>query len=131
MNFARRLRAYTIGLTLGVLLVVAMFKERLSVLTAWLPENRVLQELNSSDLTYSPAALCELKCLGLDTSHVSETMREGKVRFSLSETHTKPRVYAIDQRIGERLVRMHFALSEPNATLIHAEAPIAEVACGC
>jgi hypothetical protein len=131
MTFARRLRAYMIGLIIGTAMVIVIFNDRLSILTDWLPGNRVLVELSKSEMSYSPKSLCELKCLGLDSSQVNQTIQEGKVRFSLSETRADPRIYAIDQRIGDRLIRLHFALSEPKATLVHAEAPITVVDCGC
>ncbi len=131
MTFARRLRAYLIGLVIGTAMVIVIFNDRLSILTDWLPGNRVLVELSKSEMVYSPKGLCELKCLELDSSHVNLAIKEGKVRFSLSETRADPRIYAIDQRIGERLIRFHFALSEPKATLVSAEAPIAKVDCGC
>lgn len=131
MNFARRLRTFLIGFGIGCLLVVLFFRERLSMLTDWLPNERVLVRLQMTDAAYTPTALCLLECLELDTADVSLLKREGNVRFKHSDTQSEPKMYAVDRRFGDHLVRMTFAADDSVSTLTHAERPNAPVGCPC
>lgn len=123
MTLLRRLRTYFIGFFIGMILVAIFFNDRLHFLTDWLPENRVRMRLQATHDAYTPAAMCRLDCIGLDTSHVAVVVREGKVRFKYSDTRTEPKRYRLDYRFGENLVRMTFDAYDSTATLSQVELP--------
>ncbi len=131
MTFLRRLRTFAIGLILGILLVIFFFNDRLHILTDWLPGNRVLLRLQLTEAAYTPVAMCQLHCLGLDTADVSLVKREGDVRFKYSDTRTEPKRYRVDHRFGERLVRMTFDADSVSSTLTEVDLPNAELRCTC
>ncbi len=131
MGFFRRLRTYMIGFLLGVLLVMLFFRERVSLLTAWMPNERVLLRLQLTDAQIAPQALCQLNCLQLDTAEVRRTRESGKVKFAESDTRSEPKVYRLDRRIGEHLVRMSFAADDSSNTLIDVQRPHSPVDCSC
>jgi hypothetical protein len=124
MTFARRLRAYIIGLILGIVLVSLIFRERLHVLTDWLPGNRVLMELRSNPLAVTPKALCEMRCMELDTATLREAMLRGSVQFGESSTRTSPRIYAVDLRVGDALCRYYLSPSDSLTLLTRVEQPL-------
>jgi hypothetical protein len=120
-----------IGFGLGCVLVFFMFNDRLTVLTAWLPNNRVLLRFQLTEAAYTDKALCQLECFDLDTADVSFMKREGDVLFRESETHVEPKVYRVEARINDRLVRMSFLADDSVSTLAEVEVPLVKVFCPC
>jgi hypothetical protein len=112
-----------IGMVLGLLLVFFFFHERLHLLTDWLPGNRVLLRLQLTDALFTPQALCQLECMGLDTADVRTLKHEGEVRFKYSDTHSEPMRYCVDHRFGDHLVRMTFDADSIASTLSQVEQP--------
>jgi hypothetical protein len=131
MSFGRRLRLYLLGFLLGMGLVVFFFNDRLSLLTSWLPNDRVLLRLQMTEALYADSALCHLDCFSLDTADVSLVKKEGDVQFGLSETHETPMIYVVDKRINDRLVRMHFLATDSSSSLIQVEVPNDRINCDC
>lgn len=131
MTFGKRLRLFMIGALLGVLLVIFFFNDRLYLFTSWLPNNRVLLRLQMTEADYRDVALCELSCFDLDTADVSVLKREGDVRFRDSQTQADPKVYVVDSRIDDRLVRMTFIAGDSISTLSRVELPYENVDCDC
>lgn len=131
MKFARRLRLYLIGVLMGCVLVVFFFNDRLSVLTSWLPNERVLLRLESTFNGSDPLAACFLECADLDSADLDLLFSEGDVRFDLSETHSEPMNYVVDIRLSDRLVRFSFEAADSTAALTNLEFPNGEVICDC
>ncbi len=131
MKFLRRLRLYLIGVGLGCILVVFFFRERLSVLTSWLPNERVLLRLEMTHDSTAPGAQCFIECLELDSLAFAELFVEGDVRFDLSEAQVEPKKYVVDSRYKDRLLRYTFLASDSSAILSKIEAPFIKVNCPC
>ncbi len=131
MTFARRLRTYLIGFFLGCVVVVFMFNDRLSVLTAWMPNNRVLLRLQLTEVQYTDDALCQLKCFDLDTADVTVARKTGNVRFNLSETRVEPKIYVVDTRLHDHVVRMSFIASDTTSILSRVQVPLWQKSCDC
>ena len=131
MKFGRRLRLYVFGVLLGCLVAYGFFHGRLSILTDWLPGNRVLKLLQKSEPLFTERALCQLACFNLDTSAVRIAKVEGDVRFKLSETHIEPKQYVVDADLKPEKVRMTFSISDSLATLINVDLPEKVVFCEC
>ena len=81
MDFLRRLKYYLIGVGLGILLVLAIFKDR--KLTAWMPENQVKKEFAEKEILYPEELKCRLKCHGLmEKDELESLLVSGVVYFS-------------------------------------------------
>ncbi len=131
MTFGRRLRLYILGVLMGCLMVVFFFQGRLSILTDWMPNNRVLLRLQQTDALYTDVALCELRCIDLDTAHVSALKADGDVQFNLSDTHKEPKTYVVDAVVKEKKVRMTFLAADSSSTLLGAKLVEDVVLCDC
>lgn len=131
MKFNKRLRLYIFGVIIGCALVALFFKGRLSTFTSWLPGNRVLELLRKSEAEYTPQALCQLECLGLDTADVRTVKNQGNVRFKLSEVREDPKTYVVDKTLDAHKVRMTFTAADSVATLIAVNRPEELVDCPC
>ncbi len=63
MNFLNRLKYYLIGVGLGILMVMAIFKDR--KLTSWTPQNQILKEMTEKPIVLSEKAVCSFTCVGI------------------------------------------------------------------
>ncbi len=131
MKFTKRLRLYLTGFFLGSLLVVFFFYDRLSVLTSWLPNNRVLFRIENTLMGTTEQAKCQMECFQVDTAMINYAFEEGDVQFGMSETHADPKVYVIDTRYEDRLVRLSFETADSSATLTEVVLPFETVECDC
>jgi len=131
MKFTRRLRLYLTGFLLGSILVVFFFRDRLSVLTSWLPNNRVLFRIENTLSETSELALCQMSCYELDTNMLTFAFDEGDVQFGMSETHSDPKIYVIDTRYQDRLVRLFFETADSSAFLSKVQLPFETEECDC
>lgn len=121
MNFWKRLRLYLIGFGIGILVVIVIFNQRLSLLTSWMPGQRVQDRLLLTEALYTDRSLCQLSCLGIDTADVRTAKELGDIRFRLSETHSDPKVYVLDASIKEDKYRFTFDALDSSSVLTNAE----------
>ena len=96
MPFLKRLGYYLIGLAIG-LIFLAFFLKKKSEETGtefcYLPNCRVLKDLRSKPLKYSPLVEAQMKDGMLDTLDVAYFLREGDVDFGESDTESEPCKY--------------------------------------
>ena len=84
MNFLNRLKYYLIGVFLGILMVLAIFKDR--KLTSWTPQNQVKKEIEEKNLKIDSLVLCRFNCAGYeDMTSVKGLLISGSVDFSNSD----------------------------------------------
>ena len=88
MTFWRRFRTYLIGVGLGCLIVYVIFGDR--DLNTWTPEKRIMTTIDSSIVSISSRAACQLKCLGLEDKKWVEIQQSSNVNFSESNTQKNP-----------------------------------------
>lgn len=88
MTFWRRLRTYLIGVGLGLLIVYLIFGDR--ELNSWTPQKRVLTAIDSSEVTISERAICQLTCLKMNEADWKKVQQKASVNFSESSTKKKP-----------------------------------------
>jgi len=131
MKFTKRLRLYLTGFLMGSLLVVFFFNDRLSVLTSWLPNNRVLFQIENTLTGTTDRAKCQMDCFQVDTVMINYAFEEGDVQFGMSETHADPKVYVVDSRYRDRLIRLSFETADSSATLTEVVLPFETVECDC
>lgn len=94
MTFGDRLKMYGLGFIAGCFLVVLFFGRRNSCkdyLPNYLPEGRVLQEVQAKPLLYSNEAMKSFEQLSLDTALFrAKMLPELDIDFDLSDQRAKP-----------------------------------------
>lgn len=88
MTFWRRFRTYLVGVGLGLVIVYVIFGDR--ELNTWTPEKRIMTAIDSSDVTISDRAACQLKCLGVEDRKWVEVQQAATVNFSESNPQKEP-----------------------------------------
>lgn len=97
MNFLNRLKYYLFGVGLGILLVMAIFKDR--KLTSWTPHNQVMKEIKEKELLLSIEKKECFKCLGLTSEkEIKDFLISANINFGKSEVENH----------DERLYRLSF-----------------------
>ena len=97
MTFWRRFRTYLIGVGLGLLIVYVIFGDR--ELNTWTPEKRIMTTIDSSTVSISLRAECQLKCLGLEDKKWVEIQQASDINFSESNAQKKPcPVYRLENK---------------------------------
>ncbi len=87
-GFWRRFKTYLVGVGLGLLITYIFFGDR--DISFWTPQNRVLTAIDSSEVSISPKAICQLACLNLQDDKWKEVQALASVDFSESQTQEKP-----------------------------------------
>ena len=100
MTFWRRFRTYLIGVGLGLLIVYVIFGDR--ELNTWTPKNRIMTTIDSSTVSISDRAVCQLKCLGLEDKKWVEIQHASDINFSESNAQKKPcPVYRLENKFDK------------------------------
>jgi hypothetical protein len=92
VKFARRIQLYLFGFILGsVLVYFGLIRNRPDdSLTSWLPQNRIILQLDTNKLVLATKAECYMNCQGLKPEELKMLIHHGEVNFSKSEVHAKP-----------------------------------------
>ena len=88
MTFWRRLRIYLVGFGLGLLIVYVFFKDR--ELNTWTPQSRVLTTIDSSAVTISKRARCQISCNNFEIEDWRKIHATASVDFSESSPQKEP-----------------------------------------
>lgn len=89
-GLGKRFFYYFIGFGLGCVLVWAMFY-RNSDRPSWMPEGRVIEFLESTEVTISEELKCKLGCYDLSSDFLNDEFWEAaEVNFKESATERKP-----------------------------------------
>ena len=115
--FFKRLRTYSIGVLLGVALVIFFFKDRVSVLTSWLPANRVKIEIAEAQLSVDTTLGKQLACLKWTKDDWQRQILNCSVDFSESETREKPRVYWLNFE-NDTLENVQVSIQDSSAVIL-------------
>ena len=130
MNFLNRLKYYLVGVGLGILMVMAIFKDR--KLTNWTPQNQVRQEITEKEFIISEDKLCAFACGEIHSKDsVQSFIASGSVNFKKSNVKDHDaRIYLFefeDQIISEVQVLI-LTLTESVEVL---EVSLPNVDCDC
>ena len=131
MNFFTRFGKFLIGFLIGSLFVYFfLFRDHKRDLKGWLPQERIIQEIQKEELTISQLAACQLKCLGLLKEDFEDLIKEGKVKFAESHVRKEPcPVYLIESAYKERTASFEIEKCKDLITLIEIE--MDGVPCNC
>lgn len=84
MTFKQRLPYFLVGLTIGIILVIFVFGKK-GASFDYLPNARVLKDINKKERIYSNQAMSDLATYQLDTAQVSLILKTGDVDFGKKE----------------------------------------------
>jgi len=93
----RRIFLYLIGVGLGVVASMFFFGDR-DLDFSYLPNARTLKHLRTQNFSISEKALCQLSCLGLNSSFLEKVFKDGDldVDFNSSDVDGMCRIYKIE-----------------------------------
>lgn len=119
MNLFQRFKRYLFGVLLGLILVFFFFGDRSELLTAWMPNERVMKRLRETRLEIPDSVKCRLNCFELDSAKVAELISDdGNVRFAKSETREEPILYRVDFEQHTSPVRVTFACDDSVSAVV-------------
>ena len=127
MKFLKRLRTYLIGVLLGSILVILFFKDRVSVLTSWLPANRVKIELAEANLTVDSLVQAKTACLNWTADDWKRQFLNCDVNFSESEVQQQPRRYILEFE-NDTLLKLEVSIQDTTAVVL--KSVLAKSICG-
>lgn len=121
------MKYYLIGVGLGILMVLAIFKDR--SFTSWTPKNKINAAIINTPIDNSDWLDCYLDCLDLDTNSLKELIIKGSVDYSRSEVENqKDRTYMFEFD-NEKLSTVRFNISGNLLYFIDFETK--EIVCHC
>jgi hypothetical protein len=110
MTFFQRLKRYLGGVVLGVLLSILLFQDKSSLLTSWLPGNRVKTELLEWPWQQGEMTDCLLNCVHTSEDALKTAIDEGDVLFDESQVRILPKVYVVETTLGKASFEMQDSL---------------------
>ncbi|RNC90116.1 MAG: DUF4258 domain-containing protein [Allomuricauda sp.] len=121
MAFLKRLGWYLVGLSIGLIFLVFLFKkksEESNVEFCYLPNCRVLKDMRTKKLVLSDKAISQLTTFELDTLIIRSTLEDGSIDFSNSDTKSKPcKTYLVNTPDQEKEYQMRFSNCDSLLTL--------------
>lgn len=95
MTFFQRLKRYMVGVGLGILLSIFFFQDRASLLTSWLPANRVKTAIIEMPWQQDSTLTCLLNCMETTEDAIKKAVDGGEVLFDESQVKVMPKRYVI------------------------------------
>ncbi len=84
MKISKRFLYYLIGFGLGIILTIVLFIDK--DIFGFMPTNRVLRDIQNSNIMISPLEKEKLACEGIDAAFIFKMIEEADVNFSNSQT---------------------------------------------
>lgn len=121
MAFWKRFRLYLFGFGLGLLFVYGVFGDR--DVTSWLPERKILTAIDSSQVSITKRALCQLNCNGFSENDIPSLMDAADIDFGESETQREPcPIYNITTQEGKYFMKWEVCEADEKVKLLLFEA---------
>ena len=131
MSFGKRLRLYLTGVLVGGVFVVFIFNDRLSILTDWLPNNRVINFIEETYLGADSMAVCQAECLDIDVSGIESRLSDADVMFDKSETKGELKTYLVNLNLDGIYTELAFNTTDSSSKLIKVVQPERVISCDC
>ena len=117
MKLIHRVGYYLGGFSIGLILL-AFFLSGKRASCSYGPEARVLKNLNTKELVYSPNAIQTLINMSIDTLTISDILVHGSVNFSESETNLDScNIYIIENDFNDKEISLTIENCESIATI--------------
>lgn len=84
MKISKRFLYYLIGFGIGIILTIILFVDK--DIFGFMPTNRVLKDIQNSNIMISPLEKERLECSGINEDFIFKMIEEGDVNFSSSQT---------------------------------------------
>jgi hypothetical protein len=107
-----------IGVSIGILVSLVMFKDKLNLFTSWLPANVVKNRLQDSYWDVSPNSTCLLECLEMDMKEFKTYILQGEVDFKGSVTEGETKEYQFVFPDSDLLRTARFAVRDSSAQIL-------------
>ncbi|WP_224490540.1 DUF4258 domain-containing protein [Robertkochia flava] len=106
MSFLKKIGFYLIGLSIGIVFLTFFLKGKNTEI-CYFPTCRVLKDIRSKDLNYSPQVQELLNNNVLKSEQIDLILRNGDIDFGRSETESKPcKSYIIEGDINEKAIEL-------------------------
>lgn len=131
MTLFQRFKRYLFGVLLGLILVYFFFGDRGEVLTAWMPNERVMKRLRETKLILPDSMQCRLDCFQLDSTAVNTLLEDGDVLFAESDTQSEPKVYRVQFEQRTPPLELTFSCTDSTSAVVGLSALGAGSDCPC
>lgn len=132
MNFTRRLTLFIFGILLGSAFVYAVLI-RGREMPAWLPGDRVLEELRKNPVQVSAKGACQLKCNSLENNDILNLLNTAEVLFSESDVREKeiPEYVLEGKGLKGQTLKMKFKSQQTTTNFLELIQPATADTCNC
>ena len=120
MNFLNRFSIFSIGIIIGVFIIITSMKTRKETISFnYLPSDRIKSYLLKHDINYIDYSLCQLQLLKLDTLKIYSYIENSKVNFKKSKIrgYDCKIYYLINKNISDNSV-LEFVFTKCDTTII-------------
>ncbi|MBI6119046.1 DUF4258 domain-containing protein [Salegentibacter maritimus] len=120
MKLIHRIGYFSVGLFFGIMLLL-FFLGGKKTSCDYSPNDRVLKNIRIKERAFSAEAFNYFETNKLDTALVSESLENGNVDFSRSNTEGKPcNVYLITNKVKEAILELQIENCDSTATIRRA-----------
>lgn len=120
MKLIHRIGYFSVGLFFGIMLLL-FFLGGKKTSCDYSPNDRVLKNIKIKERAFSAEAFNYFETNKLDTALVSESLENGNVDFSRSNTEGKPcNVYLITNKVEEAILELQIENCDSTATIRRA-----------
>ncbi len=120
MKLIHRIGYFSVGLFFGIMLLL-FFLGGKKTSCDYSPNDRVLKNIKIKERAFSAEAFNYFETNKLDTALVSESLENGNVDFSRSNTEGKPcNVYLITNKVEEAILELQIENCDSIATIRRA-----------
>lgn len=119
MKLIQRIGYYLGGFSIG-LVILAFFLNGKKTSCSYGPDSRVLKNINSKKLVYSPNVSALLNNNSLDSTDINYILKKGDINFSESTPRQKPcGVYAVEGTHNDDEITLTVENCDSTATILN------------
>lgn len=123
ITFKRRLKLFSIGVGIGIILSIFFFYNKGDAITGWLPEERVLKRLRETERKTTEPAKCQMKCLDITNAQVDSMLTDGDVDFGESDPQAEPKKYVVRSSDEPVSLQLRFEVEGETHSILEVMVP--------
>ena len=117
MKLIHRIGYFSIGLFFGIMLLLFFLSGKMTSCD-YSPEARVLKNIRIKERNFSPEAFSYFEDNKLDTALVSQSLEDGDVDFSRSNTDKEPcNIYLVTNEVNSAILELQIENCDSTATI--------------